>query len=180
VLTARLPGPAAGPLTRLLDRPAFASGTGFARRHIVALAATAALTCGVLLALAQAVGEGWTDPLLTLTAAVVFSGGFFAFAMLCNAALAVAIPRDGVSGGPLGRAARHALTAAALAAPASVGFRGPLGPLVGAVDSVHAFAVHVFTSCAVTGAVTFGVSYGLSAVRRQPGPTPPASGAEPG
>ena len=174
-LTRRLPGR----LPSLLVGPALATATSFARRHLVALAATAALTSGVLLAVAQGAGEGWTDPLLVVTAAVIASGGFFAFAMLCNAALTIAVPGEDARHG-VRRAVRHGLTAAALAAPLSTSYRRLLRPLVGSVSSVEALAVLVLTAGAVAGVVTFAVSVCLSPQRRQPGPTPPASGTGPG
>ncbi|WP_188277445.1 hypothetical protein [Streptomyces sp. CBMA152] len=153
------------PLTRAVDRAVthrrFACAVRFTRRHVLGLAEAAAGLGGALLAAAEAVGEGWTDPLLWLTAASVHAGGFFAFAMLCNATLSIAVPRaNGRRRGSL-RAARHAVTAAALAIPLTGALRAPLRPLIGRTDTVPALAELVFAGAAVTGVLTFVVAVAL-------------------
>lgn len=153
------------PLTRAVDRVVthrrFASAVRFTRRHVVGLAGAAAGLGGAMLAAAEAVGEGWTDPLLWLTAALVHAGGFFAFAMLCNATLSIAVPRANGRRRGSARAARRAVTAAALAVPLSGALRAPLRPLIGRTDTVPALAELVFAGAAVAGVLTFVVAVAL-------------------
>ncbi|MFI1098604.1 hypothetical protein [Streptomyces sp. NPDC020917] len=153
------------PLTRAVDRAVthrrFTSAVQFTRRHVVGLAGAAAGLGGALLAAAEAVGEGWTDPLLWLTAASVHAGGFFAFAMLCNATLSIAVPRANGRRRGSARAARHAVTAAALAVPLTGALRAPLRPLIGRTDTVPALAELVFAGAAVAGVLTFVVAVAL-------------------
>jgi hypothetical protein len=127
----------------------------------VGLAGAAAGFGGALLAAAEAVGEGWTDPLLWLTAALVHAGGFFAFAMLCNATLSISVPRAKGRRRGSARAARHAVTAAALAVPLTGALRAPLRPLIGRTDTVPALAELVLAGAAVAGVLTFVVAVAL-------------------
>ncbi|MEZ0094912.1 hypothetical protein [Streptacidiphilus sp. EB129] len=160
-LTARLPDPIRRSASLLDSRAA----AGFARTHIVALAATASLSAGLALAGGQAVGEGWPGPLLFLIEMSVHAGGFFAFCMLCNAVLRIAVPRsvDGPSPGTPSRrrATRHAITAAALAIPLSGALRDPVRSLIGQgdrTDSATQLAWLVLAGALLTGTLTFAVS----------------------
>jgi hypothetical protein len=67
------------------------------RRHIVAFATGFSLLAGIGVAGAQAVGEGVTDPVLISTYAVIGTGGFLAFCLVCDAALHIARPQRQVS-----------------------------------------------------------------------------------
>ncbi len=153
------------PLTRRVDRTVthqrFASTVRFTRQHIVGLAGAAAGLGGALLAAAEAVGEGWTDPLLWFTAACVHAGGFFAFAMLCNTALAISVPRPNDRRRGPAQAVRYAVTAAALAVPLTGALRAPLRPLIGPTDTVPALAELVLTGAAVAGVLTFVITIAL-------------------
>ncbi|WP_152627851.1 hypothetical protein [Streptacidiphilus neutrinimicus] len=161
-LTMHLPAPLTRAVDRVVTHQRFASAVRFTRRHIVGLAGTAAVLGGALLAAAEAVGEGWTDPLLWLTAAFVHAGGFFAFAMLCNTTLSIAVPRaNGRPRGPARAAAHRAITAAALAVPLTGALRAPLRPLIGPTDTVPALAELVLTGAATAGALTFVVALAL-------------------
>ncbi|SEM62704.1 hypothetical protein [Streptacidiphilus jiangxiensis] len=169
-LAAHLPAPWTRAVDGAVTHRRFTSAVRFGRRHVVGLAGAAAGLGGALLAAAEAVGEGWTDPLLWLTAAFVHAGGFFAFAMLCNATLSIAVPRTtGRTHGPAratrtgraARAGRRAVTAAALAVPLSGALRAPLRPLIGRIDTVPALAELVLAGAAVAGVLTFVVAVAL-------------------
>ncbi|WP_133259955.1 hypothetical protein [Streptacidiphilus pinicola] len=160
-LAARLPAPLTCAVERAVTLRPFVSAMRFTRRHVVGLAGAAAWLGGALLAAAEAVGEGWTDPLLWLTAASVHACGFFAFAMLCNATLSIAVPRANGRRRGSARAARHAITAAALAVPLTGALRAPLRPLIGRTATVPALAELVLTGAAVAGVLTFVVAIAL-------------------
>ena len=159
--TARLPGPLRRQASRLDSRAA----TGFARRHLFALAAAASLSAGLLLAIGQTLGEGWPGPLLFLTETAVNAGGLLAFSVLCNATLRIAVPRDAGNRRPRtrdwSRAARSAATAAAVAMPVSGALRDTVWTLVGHVQRTSSpaeLASLVFASAALTGVVTCALS----------------------
>jgi hypothetical protein len=98
------------------------------RGHAVAVAAAAALAAGLALATAEATGDGWPGPVLFLTRLAVGAGGFFGFAVICNAVLRIAVPRDRPvhRTARLRRAGRVALVVGALALPGSLAFRDAL------------------------------------------------------
>ncbi|MDH6108406.1 hypothetical protein P3T36_003950 [Kitasatospora sp. MAP12-15] len=137
------------------------SGTiGFVRRRFTALAAVAGLTAGLLVATGLATGEGWPGPLLFAVEAIVFAGGAFAFAMICNSVLRLTAPEaapEAASG--TRRATRIAATAAAVALPVSLALRDTMWRVLGLggqVDSVGRLAVITLVSALLTGAVAFG------------------------
>ncbi|MBF9069950.1 hypothetical protein [Streptacidiphilus fuscans] len=159
------------------------------RRHVVALAAAASLAAGLAQSAAQAIGEGWTSPLLFVLSVGVAGGGYFAFCMCCNAVLRIAVPQatradHGANSGPesapgggtsvvtkrgsrasKSRAVRHAAVAASFAMPVALALHGVLWPLVGQsgqVDSAAKAAAIVFTSAAAAGVVAFGTSFARS------------------
>ncbi|MFG2844509.1 hypothetical protein ACGF12_15260 [Kitasatospora sp. NPDC048296] len=136
----------------------------FLRGHIVAAAAGLSLLAGALVVTGQAGGEGWPGRQLALAELTVFFSGFFAFCLLCDALLRIAVtPRKPGAG-------RAAAFAAALAVPVSGGLRDALWSLVGlpgAADSAVRL-LGLMAGCAVlVGAAT------LAAVRvrvaRSPG-----------
>ncbi|MFE5581924.1 hypothetical protein [Kitasatospora sp. NPDC056531] len=101
------------------------AATRFLRRHIVAAAAGLSLLAGALVVAGQAGGEGWPGRQLALAELTVFFSGFFAFCLLCDALLRIAVtPRRPGAG-------RAAAFAAALAVPVSGGLRDTLWPLAG-------------------------------------------------
>lgn len=159
-LTSLLPGQGQALTARLLSGAA----TDGIRRHIVAVAATASLAAGLAHSGAEAIGEGWTSPMLFVLSLGVASGGYFAFCMCCNAVLRIAVPRAAdadASSGTRARAGRHAAVAASLAMPVSLGMRGVLWHVIGQsgpLDSAGKAAALGFTSAAAAGVVAFGAS----------------------
>ncbi|MFI6155527.1 hypothetical protein ACIBCA_22900 [Kitasatospora sp. NPDC051170] len=131
---------------------------GFVRGRFTALAATAALAAGLLVAAGLASGEGWPGALLFAVEAAVFAGGTFAFLMICNGVLRIAAPGP-VSGAR--RAARIAATAAASALPVALALRDPLWRLLGLgprADSVGQWAVVMLAAALLTGVSAFGAA----------------------
>jgi predicted dienelactone hydrolase len=139
------------------------SGIEFVRAHVVALAATAALAAGLLVMTAHTVGEGWTSLLFFLTGTAIGAGGFFGFAMVCNAVLRIAVPElaGRVRLERLRRAARAAATAGALAMPTSAVLRDGIWTAVGAggqTSAVTQLALITSTGALVGAVPAFGFS----------------------
>ena len=179
VLIARLPTP----VRRAAGWSGRDSVTRFAREHIVAIAATASLASSLLDTTAQAVGEGWSSPLLFFTGVAVGAGGFFAFSMASNVVLQIAVPRGGVRGAgqftgpcpvagaapiadprlvasPARRAARVAVVVGSLALPVAAVLRDSIWATLGwagEVDSPEWFAAITFGGAFLAAAVTFVV-----------------------
>lgn len=134
----------------------------FARRHIVAFAATAALASGLALTTAEAIGEHWTSPLLFVTATAIGAGGFFAFAMICDGALQITAPRARPTPRTRARrAARAAATTGALALPVSAVFRDTLGAALGhegPATAVTRLSAITFTGASAAAVLAAGVS----------------------
>jgi hypothetical protein len=138
----------------------------FVRSHIVAFAAAASLTAGLLITTAQALGEHWTSPLLFLTGTFIGAGGFFAFSMICNTALQIAVPRNTGRKRPetrpaVRRSARAAATAGSSAVPTSAVLRDGIWAVLGRggqVGTPAQLAVITFTSALLTVVLVFGTS----------------------
>jgi dienelactone hydrolase len=150
--------------------------TGFARRHVLTLAAAAALLSGVVLSTGMTLGEHWTDPLLFGTATAIGAGGFFSLFMVCNTALRIVVPHAN-DATPVARpsrthrSARIATVAGALALPASAVLRGGIRPMLGTGGQVPgpvALATITFTGAATTTLVVFGTVLILSRPARRP------------
>ncbi|WP_214409000.1 alpha/beta hydrolase [Sphaerisporangium fuscum] len=143
----------------------------FARGHVAGITATAAVAAGLLLTTMQAIGEGGFGPLLFLTEAAAFAGGFFAFSMAANAVLRIAVPR-GTAAEARGRArrsARAAVTAGAFALPAFLVLREGVLPLLGTggeIDPPVVLAVIAFAGSLVTTVLVLVLSL---IFRRRPG-----------
>ncbi|MGI5233020.1 alpha/beta hydrolase family protein [Actinoallomurus sp. CA-142502] len=143
---------------------------GFTRRHVLPLAAAITLVTELPLSIGEALGEHWTDPLLSVTVNAIGSGGFFALIMICNKALRIVVPHadDRTLSGRLGRArrsARMAAVAGALALPTSAVLRGSIWPMLGGGGRLPvpvAFATITFTGAATTTLVVFGTVLILS------------------
>jgi hypothetical protein len=123
----------------------------FIRRHIVAIAALASLAAGLAITTAEAVGEGWTSPLLFLTGVAIGAGGLFAFSMATNALLHVAVP-PAKRRSRLHRALRFAVVLGAAALPVAAVLRDDIWP---PVDSPERFAVVTFGGGLIVFVVTF-------------------------
>ncbi|MCO6006900.1 hypothetical protein NE236_18085 [Actinoallomurus purpureus] len=142
----------------------------FARRHVVMLAAAAALVTGLLLSIGETLGEHWTDPLLFATATAIGAGGFFALFMVCNKALRVVVPQanDEMPSARPGRARRSAritAVAGALALPTSAVLRGSIRPMLGGGGRLPervTLTTITFTGAATTTLVVFGTVLILS------------------
>jgi hypothetical protein len=138
----------------------------FVRRHFMAVTALAAVTAALALAFSQAVGEGWTDPLLFVFAVVVAAGGFFAAAVLCNGYLVmVARPR---ATGRVRRALRVAGACGALGLPATVAMRAEILHLLGHDHDVS--VAHLLTLILAGAAAAATVAFASTLVRRAPPP----------
>jgi hypothetical protein len=127
-------------------------------------AAVAALAAALAVTLAQAVGEGWTDPLLFGFGVLVGAGGFFGMAILCNRYLVIATQPPVT--GRVRRACRAAGVAAALGLPATVAVRGEVLHLIGAGadDSPGFLLLLAITGAAAAAVIAFAVAF----ARREP------------
>ncbi|MBU3066864.1 hypothetical protein KO481_35760 [Nocardia sp. NEAU-G5] len=136
----------------------------FVRRHFIAVTALAAVTSALALALTQAVGEGWTDPLLFVFAVVVAAGGFFAAAVMCNGYLVVvARPR---ATGRVRRALRAAGACGALGLPATVAVRAGILHVIGHDHDVS--VAHLLVLILAGAALAAAVAFAAALVRRRP------------
>lgn len=171
-----LPRTARGLAARL--RPA--DRVAFVRRRFPVVALAASTAAGFLVATGLALGEGWSDLLLFLIEAIVFCGGTFAFVLICDAVLQIAVPR---SKGTLPRSARIAATAGSLALPASLALRDTIWAALGLgrhVDSAWQLAALTLTSALLAGVITFAGALGAtSRASRRSSPADP-SPADPG
>jgi hypothetical protein len=131
----------------------------FVREHIVAIAATASLAGSLLETTAQAVGEGWSSPLLFFTGVAIGAGGFFAFSMGANVVLRLAVPRRAARTAALSDA-HVAVVVGCLALPVAAVLRDSIWAALGRageVDSPERFAAITFGGAALAAAVTFVV-----------------------
>jgi hypothetical protein len=140
----------------------------FVRGHVVASAASVSLLAGLLGTTAEAVGEQMTSPLLFLTMTFIGAGGFFAFCMISNTVLRIAVPpeRRPPVPTPARRAAKVAVTAGSFALPASAVLRDDIMAVLGHKDAVgtpELLAAIVVVSALVTVAFAFGAT--LAAVK---------------
>jgi len=123
--------------------------SAFVRRHVILVALGLAAAISLADTSAEALGEGWTSPLLFVTAWAIGAGAIAAAALLANSALHVAVrpprPRGSVPAA-LGRAA----VVAALALPLAAGFRDAIWAALGRSGGVG--------SPAQFAAVTFGAA----------------------
>ncbi|MET8629189.1 hypothetical protein ABZW30_36570 [Kitasatospora sp. NPDC004669] len=125
--------------------------TRFLRRHTVAAAAGLSLSAGALVVSGQAAGEGWPGWQLAVVELAVFVSGFFAFCLLSDVLLRIAVTR------PRPGAGRAAAFAAALAVPVSGGLRDAvwsLAGLPGEVDSPARLLALMAVCALLAGAVT--------------------------
>ncbi len=128
---------------------------GFLRRHIVAFAAGASFLAGLGMTGGQAIGEGWTDPVLIGTGILIGTGGFFAFCLVSDAVLHITAPRS--HRGP----AWLAVMVTCVGLPASAVLRGDILGWLGLPGEVHTPAELALVS--VGGALAAGViALGLS------------------
>jgi hypothetical protein len=152
----------AGRLTGTPRQPA--GGTRvvrFVRGHVPATAAGLGLAAGLAITTAEAVGEGWTSPLLFLTGTAIGTGGFYALGILCNAALHVVRPTTTAPRTMLHRAGHLALLAAAAALPVAAVLRDDIwraAGLAGEVDSPERFAGVAFGGALLGGLLVFGAA----------------------
>lgn len=161
-LAARLPG-ATG---RLATHLTSAGSIGFVRTHIVAVAAAGSLTVSLLSTTAQAIGEHWTSPLLFCTGAAIGTGGLFAFCMISNTILQIAVPHPTTEtsrhrSSRTRHAVRIATVVAALALPTAAVFRDAIWTTLGRgqVDSPAEFATVTFTGGLLAAALAFGLAF---------------------
>lgn len=163
-LAARLPG-ATG---RLATHLTSAGSIGFVQTHIVAIAAAGSLTVSLLITTAQAIGEHWTSPLLFCTGAATGTGGLFAFCMISNTALRIAVPHPTTETSRRRSRTRHAAriatVVAALALPTAAVFRDVIWAALGRgqVDSPAEGATVTFTGGLLAAALAFCLAFTLA------------------
>ncbi|HJP76096.1 MAG TPA: hypothetical protein VJ914_17640 [Pseudonocardiaceae bacterium] len=127
----------------------------FLRGHIVAFAAGASLLGGLAMTGAQAIGEGWTDPVLIGTGIVVGTGGLFAFCLVSDAALHITVPRGHRGPGWV------AAVVTCVGLPASAVLRGDIYGVLGLrgeVDTPAQLALVSVGGALVAGVLAFGLS----------------------
>ncbi|MCW2917430.1 MAG: hypothetical protein JWN52_5498 [Actinomycetia bacterium] len=144
---------------------------GFVRGHIVAFAALLSVVSSLGYTTIVVVSESWTNPLLMATVVGVSFGVFFAFCLLSNAVLHIAVPRDG-SGrrpAPMGRrqrAAYRALIAGLIAMPTAAFMRDSIWSLLmghrDEVSTAGQWAGLVAVSGLVVGFATFFIALAAS------------------
>jgi hypothetical protein len=162
-LVIMIANPFALSVRRFAARFAHGSAIEFVRRHIVAFALGLSLLASLGTTTLEAVGEGWSSPLLFVTAAAIGVGGFFAFCLVANTVLHIAVPRSGAPRrSRTADAARHAvrdsIVGGALALPISAVFREYIWAGLGhdeEVTSVGVFAGIVGVSTVIAAAVVF-------------------------
>ena len=136
----------------------------YLRRHVTVITATLSLAAGLALTTAEALGEGWTSPLLVLTGTAIGTGGFLGFGVVCNAVLRIAVPRDTGTGhqpavGSARRAARAAAVTGCLALPVAAVLRDAVWSALefrGRVDSPGRFSAVTFGGAVAAALLTFG------------------------
>lgn len=136
----------------------------FVRRHVTGLAAALSLLAALLVAAAQAVGEGGLDPALFVLETLVCAAGLFGFCMISNAVLRLV----GLSGPPrqsVQRALRVGAIAAAVTAPAALGLRQSIWLAIGQRSEVTSVAQ--LTGVIVGAVLVVGVLAAASALRRR-------------
>lgn len=174
-LAVRLPPAGA----RLAVRFARGGAIEFARGHIVAVAALASLTADLPISVAQALGEHWTSPVLFLTFVAIGTGGFFAFSMICDTVLRIAVPRRPANAGRVRRSARVAVIAGSLALPASAVLRDGIWTalgLHGEIGNAGQLAVITFSGGLSTAVLVFGAMLVIARLSRtRPGGRRPRS-----
>jgi hypothetical protein len=144
---------------RLAVRFARGGAIAFTRGHIVAVAALASLAAGLAIGLMQALGEHWTSPVLFLTFIAIGTGGFFAFSVICNTVLRITVPRGPASTGRVRRSALVAVTAGALALPASAVLRDGIWTALGRhgeIGNAGQLAVITFSGGLSIAVLVFG------------------------
>lgn len=171
-LVVMVAGPLPGPMRRLATRFADSGAIEFLRRHILAFALGLSLLASLGTTTMEALGEGWSSPLLFITSTAIGVGGFFAFCLVANTVLHIAVPREAVRkkrhqlAGTTRRAIRAATLGGSLALPVSAVLRDNIWAALGhdeQVTSVVLFAGIVGVSTVLTAAVVF---VGYVAVRR--------------
>ncbi|HEX4221866.1 MAG TPA: hypothetical protein VHZ97_05875 [Pseudonocardiaceae bacterium] len=154
-------------LTELLNRIAgvrVERQIGFIREHIILAAVLLSLAAGIVVNSLQAIGEGGESPLLFGTGVLVALGGFLAFSLICDAVLHIAIPRTRTAG-PLRRATRIAVIAAALALPTAAVTRDSIWQLLGhhqPVSSVGIYTGITTITALLVGLLVFGSTIALT------------------
>jgi hypothetical protein len=149
----------------------------FVRGHVSATVAGLSFVAGLVITTAEAVGEGWTSPLLCLTGTAIGTGGFFALGMICNAALHIVkapsrteVDDNRASATGVRRAGRLSSIAAALALPAWAVLRDSVWKTAGfdgEVDSPEKFAAIAFSGALVSGLVVFCIVLAADASARR-------------
>jgi hypothetical protein len=174
---------AAPHLPMVLRRPVtWLSGSGAiesVRRHIIAAAALLSLLACLSITAVEAVNEHWTSPILIVTAASVGFAGFFAFCLIANRILHIAVPAAGSAKRPVAtdrarrirRAAYGALIAALVAVPASAVTRDYIWSLYAGhrdqVGNAAQWAGVIAVSTLAVGLVAFCVA--LAAIKPESG-----------
>lgn len=151
---------AGGPLAQRMRR---SDAIGLLRRYFRPFAAACALAAGLVIAGALAREDGFNAPFFVI-ATLVFAGGAFSFAMICDAVLRLTVPRDA---GTMRRAARVAGTVGALALPVSLGLRDIIWSAIGrsgSVSSTGQLAAVTLTSALLASVTAFASS--LARARR--------------
>jgi hypothetical protein len=173
-------------LPMLLRRPVtLLRGSGAiesARRHIIAAAALLSLLACLPITTVEAVNERWTSPILIVTAASVGFAGFFAFCLIANGILHIAVPAAGSATRPVAtgrtrrtrrtrRAAYWALIAALIAVPASAVTRDYIWSLYAGhrdqVGNAAQWAGVIAVSTLAVGLIAFCVA--LAAIKPESG-----------
>lgn len=138
----------------------------FVRAHFVVLAAVGSIAVGTLVVARLSVAEGSSGGALFAVEAFVFAGGTFAFVMVADVWLRLAIPPQG---------ARHTVgrvgaTVAAATLPVSLAVRGPIWSVTGHANGVRTpeqLAVVTLTSAVVCGVVAGMIAYAVTSARRR-------------
>ncbi|MGI8415335.1 MAG: hypothetical protein ACR2P2_03840 [Nakamurella sp.] len=131
--------------------------TVFVRRHLVLAAGLLSLIAAGGVVGAMAVGEGWTDPALIGYALSVSWMSYFAFYLICNAAMRIAA-RPPIS--PLRGAVEVSAIAGCLAAQVAVAFNNSIPAMLGRrghVATVGQLAAVTAVVAVVAAAITFSV-----------------------
>lgn len=154
-----------GDLARLIPRrfaDRLTAPIAVVRRHTVAVLALLALAGGIAMTGAEAIGEGWTSPVLVLTVLAAATGGFYGPGAVANACLHIAdtVHREG----RLRRALRTASIASAFALPVSTVCRDALWEATGhgPVSTPQTLAGIVAVSDCAVAAAAFALAYALS------------------
>lgn len=134
----------------------------FVRRHVRILTVAVSLIVGVVFTTGLAIGEGWTNPFLVGFGIIMYSGGIYGVAAICNTVLQIAVPQPA---GTLGRATRIAAIAATLALPTALALRDTIWMTLGhstPLSDLGTIAAILLVSALIVGVLAFIVSLALS------------------